>query len=108
MADTLHSEQGVLGTGSTAILDAVAASTTETVIGLTLSNISGSSADVTVDLSITKSGGSLRKILNDVSLPFGTTITMSTKLVLETGDTMQGLASAASSVDFNLAYLKQT
>ena len=54
MADTLHSEQGVLGTGSTAILDAVASSTTETVIGLTLSNISGSSADVTVDLSITK------------------------------------------------------
>ena len=51
MADTLHSEQGVLGTGSTAILDAVASSTTETVIGLTLSNISGSSADVTVDLS---------------------------------------------------------
>ena len=107
MADTLHSEQGVLGTGSTAILDAVAASTTETVIGLSLSNISGTSADVTVDLSITKSGGSLRKILNDVSLPFGTTITIDTKFVLATGDTMQGLASAASSVDFNLAYLKQ-
>jgi hypothetical protein len=33
---------------------------------------------------------------------------MSTKMVLETGDTMQGLASSASSVDFNLAYLKQT
>ena len=108
MAATLHSVQGVLGTGSTAILAAVASSTTETVIGLTLSNISGSSADVTVDLSITKSGGSLRKVLNDVSLPFGTTITMSTKMVLETGDTMQGLASSASSVDFNLAYLKQT
>ncbi len=108
MADTLHSVQGVLGTGSTAILDAVASSTTETVIGLSLSNISGSSADVTVDLSITKSGGSLRKILNDVSLPFGTTITIDTKFVLETADTLQGLASASSSVDFNLSYLKQT
>jgi len=108
MADTLHSEQGVLGTGSTAILDAVASSTTETVIGLSLSNISGTSADVTVDLSITKASGSLRKILNDVSLPFGTTITIDTKFVLEHNDTMQGLASAASSVDFNIAYLKQT
>ena len=108
MADTLHSVQGVLGTGSTAILDAVASSTTETVIGLSLSNIRGSSADVTVDLSVTKSGASLRKILNDVSLPFGTTITIDTKFVLETGDTMQGLASASSSVDFNLSYLKQT
>jgi len=108
MADTLHSVQGVLGTGSTAILDAVASSTTETVIGLSLSNISGSSADVTVDLSVTKSGASLRKILNDVSLPFGTTITIDTKFVLETADTLQGLASASSSVDFNLSYLKQT
>ena len=108
MADTLHSVQGVLAATSTPILDAVASSTTETVIGLSLSNISGSSADVTVDLSITKARGSLRKILNDVSLPFGTTITIDTKFVLATGDTMQGLASAASSVDFNLAYLKQT
>ena len=33
MADTLHSEQGVLGTGSTAILDAVAASTTKLLLG---------------------------------------------------------------------------
>ena len=107
MADTLHSEQGVLAATSTPILDAVAASTTETVIGLSLSNISGTSADVTVDLSITKQGGSLRKILNDVSLPFGTTITIDTKFVLEHNDTMQGLASAASSVDFNVAYLKQ-
>jgi len=107
MADTLHSVQGVLGATSTPILDAVAASTTETVIGLSLSNISGTSADVTVDLSITKSGGSLRKILNDVSLPFGTTITIDTKFVLEPSDTMEGLASATSSVDFNVAYLKQ-
>ena len=108
MADTLHSVQGLLTTSSADILDAVASSTTETVIGLTLSNISGSSADVTVDLSITKSGGSLRKVLNDVSLPFGTTITIDTKFVLATGDTIKVLASAASSVDFNLAYLKQT
>ena len=69
MADTLHSVQGVLGTSTADIIDAVPSSTTETVIGILVSNVSGSSADVTIDLSVTKSGGSLRHILNDVSLP---------------------------------------
>ena len=86
MADTLHSVQGVLGTSAGDIVDAVPSSTTETVIGILISNVSGSSADVTVDLSVTKSGGSLRHILNDVSLPFGTTIEITTKITLETGD----------------------
>lgn len=108
MADTLHSVQGVLGTSSGDIIDAVPSSTTETVIGLLLSNISSSSSDVTVDLSVTKSGGSIRKILNDVSLPFGTTIELQTKIVLETGDVLQGLCSAASSADYNVSFLRQT
>ena len=67
MADTLHSVQGVLGTSAGDIIDAVPSSTTETAIGILLSNVSSSSADVTVDLSVTKSGGSLRHILNNVS-----------------------------------------
>ena len=62
MADTLHSVQGVLGTSAGDIIDAVPSSTTETVIGILVSNVSGSSADVTIDLSVTKSGGSLRHI----------------------------------------------
>ncbi len=66
MADTLHSVQGVLGTSAGDIVDAVPSSTTETVIGILVSNVSGSSADVTIDLSVTKSGGTLRHILNDV------------------------------------------
>ena len=108
MADTLHSESGVLGTSTGDVLDAVASSTTETVIGIYLSNVNSSSADVTVDLSVIKSGGTLRHILNDVSLPFGTTIDLSSKIVLETGDKLQGLCSSASSCEYNVAYLKQT
>ena len=108
MADTLHSVQGVLGTSAGDIVDAVPSSTTETVIGVLLSNVSGSSADVTVDLSVTKSGGSLRHVLNNVSLPFGTTIEIPGKIVLETGDVLQGLCSAASSAEFNVSYLRQT
>ena len=52
MADTLHSVQGVLGTSAGDIVDAVPSSTTETVIGILISNVSGSSADVTIDLSV--------------------------------------------------------
>ena len=93
MADTLHSVQGVLGTSAGDIVDAVPSSTTETVIGVLVSNVSSSSADVTIDLSVTKSGGSLRHILNNVSLPFGTTIDIQTKITLETGDKLQGPVS---------------
>ena len=108
MADTLHSVQGVLGTSAGDIIDAVPSSTTETAIGILLSNVSGSRADVTVDLSVTKSGGSLRHILNDVSLPFGTTIEIQTKVALETGDKLQGLGSAAARCEYNVSFLRQT
>ena len=108
MADTLHSVQGVLGTSAGDIVDAVPSSTTETAIGILISNVSSSSADVTVDLSVTKSGGSLRHILNNVSLPFGTTIQLDSKVTLETGDKLQGLCSAASSAEYNVSFLRQT
>ena len=107
MADTLHSVQGVLGTSAGDIIDAVPASTTETVIGILVSNVSGTSSDVTIDLSVTKSGGSLTHILNDVSLPFGTTIEITTKISLETGDVLQGLCYAASSAEYNVSFLRQ-
>ena len=108
MADTLHSVQGVLGTSTADIVDAVPSSTTETVIGVLVSNVSSSSADVTIDLSVIKSGGTLRHVLNNISLPFGTTIEMTTKVVLETGDKLQGLCSAASSAEYNVSFLRQT
>ena len=108
MADTLHSVQGILGTSAGDIVDAVPSSTTETVIGILVSNVSSSSADVTIDLSVTKSGGTLRHILNNVSLPFGTTIEIQTKITLETGDKLQGLCSAASSAEYNVSFLRQT
>tara|TARA_R110002012_G_scaffold6648_2_gene31751 strand:- start:1188 stop:1514 length:327 start_codon:yes stop_codon:yes gene_type:complete len=108
MADTLHSVSGQLGTSTADIIDAVPSSTTETAIGILVSNVNSSSADVTIDLSVTKSGGTLRHILNDVSLPFGTTIKLDSKIVLETGDKLQGLCSSASSADYNVSFLRQT
>ena len=108
MADTLHSVSGQLGTSTADIIDAVPSSTTETAIGVLISNVNSSSADVTVDLSVTKSGGTLRHVLNNVSLPFGTTIVVDSKIVLETGDKLQGLCSSASSADYNVSFLRQT
>ena len=61
MADTLHSVAGQLGTSTADIIDAVPSSTTETAIGILISNVNASSSDVTVDLSITKSGGYIKK-----------------------------------------------
>ena len=108
MADTLHSVTGVLATSTGDVIDAVPSSTTETAIGILVSNVSSSSADVTIDLSVVKSGGTLRHILNDVSLPFGTSIEVNTKIVLETGDKLQGLCSAASSAEYAVSFLRQT
>lgn len=111
MADTLHSLQGVLGTSTGNMVPTsgvVAASTTETIIGILISNVSSSSADVTVDLSVTKASGTLRHILNNVSLPFGTTIEITTKVSLEVGDKLEGLCSAAASAEYNVSFLRQT
>ena len=108
MADTLHSVQGVLGTSAGDIVDAVPSGTTETVIGILVSNVSSSSADVTVDLSLTKSGGTLRHLLNNVTLPAGATIELNTKITCETGDVLQGLCSSASSAEFTCTFLRQT
>ena len=109
MADVLEGVVGTLGSSNADLLNAVASSTTETIIGMTFSNVSASSADVTIDIEIVKSGGSVTPhLLNDVSIPFGTTLVWQTKVVLTTGDKIQGLCSAASSVDFTINYLEQT
>ena len=109
MSDTLHSEKGTLGTSNSDLLDAVASSTTETVIGIILANVNSSSQDVTIDIEIVKSGGSTTPhLLNDVTVPAGTTLVWETKVVLTTGDKIQGLCSSASSIDFTINYLKQT
>ena len=109
MSDTLHSEKGTLGTSNSDLIDAVPSSTTETVIGMIFSNVNSSSQDVTIDVEVVKSGGSIHPhILNDITLPHGTSLKVDTKIVLETGDSLRGLSNTASSVDFVVSYLRQT
>ena len=76
---------------------------------MSFANVNSSSADVTIDIEIVKSGGSTTPhLLNDVTVPAGTTLVWETKVVLTTGDKIQGLCSSASSIDFTINYLKQT
>ena len=97
MADVLEGVVGTLGTSNADLLDAVGSSTTETIIGMSFANVNSSSQDVTIDIEIVKSGGSTTPhLLNDVTVPAGTTLVWETKVVLTTGDKIQGLCSAAS------------
>ena len=50
MADVLEGVVGTLTTSNADLLDAVAASTTETVIGMSFSNVNSSGQDVTIDI----------------------------------------------------------
>ncbi len=91
---------------------AVGADTQATVIGLTVSNVTGSSVDIDVALATT-----MANITNDVSLcsslpvPSGSTVVLvggSSKLVLTTGDLIKIKSSAANSVDVIMSILEIT
>ncbi len=76
---------------ATTVTDTVAASTTHTIIGLSLSN--KTTSNITVTSSITKSGGTLTYLVKDATvLPGGALVVIGgdQKLVLEAGDIVPG------------------
>jgi len=90
----------------------VGSSTQATVIGLSISNVTGSSVEVDIALATT-----MANITNDVSicsnlpLPSGATVVLvggSSKLVLTTGDLIKVKSSAASSLDVIMSVLEIT
>ena len=91
---------------------AVPSSTETTVIGLSVSNVTGSSVDVDVALSAT-----MANTTNDISLgtsipvPSGSTVVLvggDQKLVMEPTDLIKVNSSAASSVDVCMSILEIT
>ena len=91
---------------------AVPSSTETTVIGLSVSNVTGSSVDVDVALSAT-----MANTTNDISLgtsipvPSGSTVVLvggDQKLVMEPTDLIKVKSSAASSVDVCMSILEIT
>ena len=103
-----YASRGV-GTSLTAIgSHTVAGSTTETVIGMTVSNVTGSAVNVTVTYN---DGSNDTRIVKDAPVPTGGALTPiggDQKIVLEVGDSIKVSSNTASSVDAVMSVLEQT
>ena len=98
MAQDFESTATQITNSGTALLTA---NSDDAIIGLRLTNILTSS--VTVDVYIDKGGaGTDRYIAKTLSIPPATSVELiqgGAKIVLQNGDVLYGLASAASSID---------
>ena len=98
MAQDFESTATQITNSETALLTA---NSDDAIIGLRLTNILSSS--VTVDVYIDKGGaGTDRYIAKTLSIPPATSVELiqgGAKIVLQSGDVLYGLASAASSID---------
>ncbi len=86
----------------------VGGSTTETCIGLTVSNILGASVSVTVTYN---DGSNDTNIIKNAPLPSGSSLVPiggDQKIVLTTGDSIKVSANTASSIDAVMSVLQQT
>ena len=98
-----------VGTSLTAVGGhTVAGGTTETCIGMTVSNVSGSSVNVTVTYN---DGSSDTNIIKNAPVPTGSSLVPiggDQKIVLTTGDSIKVSANTASSIDAVMSVLQQT
>ena len=83
------------------------ASTSTTVIGLSLANITSSQITVTAELSI--NSGAAARLVKELSIPAGSTLVVvggDQKVVLNASDKIKITSSAVSSVDVVTSYLE--
>ena len=110
MANTFKNKQSVnVGTSTVSIYTAPS-STTTTLIGLTLANVSGASITATVAVTDT-SASTTANIIKNAPIPVGSSLVAvggDQKVVLETGDILKITASASNSVDAVVSYMEQT
>jgi|TARA_X000001388_G_scaffold21967_1_gene14962 hypothetical protein len=110
MAETFKSNQIAITTSNQDIVPAIAASTTAIVLSIRATNVDGTN-DATVDVQVVDTGGSpTAYIAKTMSVPADTSLELAgqSKLVLETGDKIQGLASADNDVEIFVSYLEIT
>jgi len=110
MANTFkNAVSSAIGTSQTSVYT-VPASTTSTVIGLTVSNIHSSA--ITVDVVITDTSASASVfIVKAATIPVGGALVPiggDQKVVLETGDIIKITSNTASSADAIVSVLEQT
>jgi hypothetical protein len=100
----------VAGVGTSSVNAYVCpASTSTTVIGLSLSNITTSQITVNAELNI--SGGATARLVKDAPIPVGSSLIVvggDQKVVLNASDAIQITSSAVSSVDVVTSYLEIT
>lgn len=108
MANTFKSYVGInIGTSASTVLPVVASATQTTVIGMTCANTSG--GNITVDVTLTKSGGTTAYIVKGASILAGSSIVViggDQKVVAQTGDAIQVKSNTAGSVDAIISVLE--
>jgi len=98
-----------IGTGSTQVSDTVSSSTVHTIIGFSVSNITGDAITVTATLS--KNAGNTAYMVKGATVSSGGAIVIvggDQKVVLEEGDTMNVLTDTATSADAIVSYLSSS
>ena len=93
---------------STSNIYVVPASTTTTVIGITLANVSGSGC--LVGVGITRASTDDVKLLKNVPIPQGSSLEFmqGNKVVLETTDTLTVNSDTNNSIDVSLTIMEMT
>lgn len=93
---------------STVGIYTVPSSTTTTIIGLTLANVSGSGINVGVGITRTSADNVI--ILKNVPIPQGSTLEVmqGNKIIMETTDTLTVVSDTNSSLDASASILEMT
>tara|TARA_R100000988_G_scaffold87465_1_gene50444 strand:- start:252 stop:581 length:330 start_codon:yes stop_codon:yes gene_type:complete len=108
MANVFKNNVVAAGTSLGDIIAALDANHEAIVLMLRATNIDGTN-DATVDVKVTKSGGSAM-IADGITVPAGTSLDVlgTSKLVLMATDKLEGLASATSDIEYFVSYLEIT
>ncbi len=110
MANTFKNAQSVnVGTSAVSLYTAPS-STTTTIIGLTLANVTSSAITATVEVTDT-SASTTAKILKNGPIPTGGSLVAvggDQKVVLMTGDILKVTSSVSNGLDAVVSYMEQT
>jgi len=110
MAETFKANHVALTTSNQDIVPAVAASTQTIALTIRATNVDGTN-NATVDVQVVDTGGSpTAYIAKSMTVPAGGSIEIAgnSKIVLETGDKIQALASDSGDVEVFVSYLEIT
>lgn len=109
MANTFKNGYVDLTTSNQDIVPAIASSTTAIVLTLRCTNVDGVN-DATVDVEVVDGTSGASYIAKTITVPADSSLELAgvSKLVLETGDKIQGLASATGDIEVFVSYLEIT